>query len=73
MPPARQTFPVSLVCPNCSNGGTALWEEAGLFDRSRGPERRLMSLEGKFHAEAGRTNSGDPVVVCSECDEILAD
>lgn len=69
----RQTFSIALLCFNCGNDGTALWEEAGRFDRARGAERRLLSLTGKFHAESGRTNSGDPVIVCNECDEILPD
>ena len=73
MPEQRQTFRVPLNCPNCRNKGVAVWEEADARDRARGPERKLISLEGAFHSETGRTMSGDPVVVCTACDEIQDD
>jgi hypothetical protein len=72
-PQERQRFSASLKCPNCDAAGSAQWEESGSTDRTRGSERTLIGLLGEFHAETGRTNSGDPVIVCNACDEIQPD
>ena len=70
---ARRQFTVSFTCSNCGAQGAAVWEEAIDRDRPRGLERRLVSVHGTFHAEGGRTQSGDPLIVCNACDEILPD
>ena len=69
----RQQFTVPINCANCNALGAVVWEEAGNHDRARGAERRLVSIHGAFHHETGRTNSGDPVIVCDACDEIQPD
>ena len=33
----------------------------------------LVEVHGEFHAETGRTESGDPVIVCNACDTIQRD
>lgn len=73
MPDERQRFNASIKCPNCGAQGFAQWEESGSTDRTRGSERTLILLDGEFHTEAGRTQSGDPVIVCNACDEIQPD
>jgi hypothetical protein len=35
--------------------------------------RKLVSVSSGFHAETGRTDSGDPVIVCGVCDCIQPD
>jgi hypothetical protein len=70
-PQDRQRFSVPLKCPNCGAEGFARWEEAG--GRRHGVERKLIVLDGGFHTEAGRTQSGDPMIVCDACDEIQPD
>jgi hypothetical protein len=73
MPFGRQQFRVMLRCSHCSELGMVIWEESGTNDRTRGSERSLIEVIGKFHAEAGRTHSGDPVIVCKVCDTIQPD
>ena len=31
---------------------------------------RLVTVHGKFHSEPKRSRADEPVIVCSECDEI---
>lgn len=62
---------IVLNCPNCGARGAARWEESGGNDRRR--VRKLIVLDGGFHTEAGRTQSGDPMIVCDACDEIQPD
>jgi hypothetical protein len=50
----------------------ALWEENSIANPS-GPQRRLVRVAGDFHSELGRTQSGDPLIVCDKCDAIQAD
>jgi len=69
----RQRFTVTITCPNCDASGAVVWEESADHDRDRGSERRLISVDGEFHRETGRTPSGDPVIVCNVCDEIQPD
>lgn len=69
----RQRSSTSLKCPNCGAQGFVQWEESGSTDRKRGSERKLIVLDGGFHTEAGRTQSGDPIIVCDACDEIQPD
>ena len=73
MADARQQFTVAITCANCGALGAVVWEETGDNHRRRGSERRLLSLHGEFHRESGRTNSGDPLIVCDACDEIQPD
>ena len=69
----REKFSVHIECPHCGQPGLVGWEESGVNDRSRGAERKLVSLSKGFHSESGRTLSGDPVIVCDACDQIQAD
>jgi hypothetical protein len=69
----RQQFTFAITCPNCDASGAVVWEESADHDRARGSERRLISVDGEFHRETGRTASGGPVIVCNVCDEIQPD
>jgi hypothetical protein len=68
----RSQFTLTLDCPHCGQMGAAVWEENSRISKD-GPQRELIALEGEFHVEAGRTQSGDPLIVCNRCDEILPD
>lgn len=69
----RSRFPVQITCPHCGQTGTLLWEEDD--GRTSGPKgkRTLIAPAPGFHVEQGRTESGDPLIVCDACDEIQAD
>jgi len=69
----RQQFTVAITCPNCDAPGAVVWEESADHDRTRGSQRRLVSVHGAFHRETGRIAPGDPVIVCNVCDEIQPD
>ena len=69
----RSRFSVILKCPHCGQIGQAVWEEASNNDRTRGPERQLIQVSSGFHPELGRTQSGDPLIICDECDHIQDD
>jgi hypothetical protein len=69
----REQFTIDIACPHCGQNGHAVWEENAPSNRSGGAERALVQLSPGFHAEAGRTQSGDPVVVCDGCDTIQPD
>ena len=73
MPDYREQLDVLIVCPGCSLVGVATWEESGRGDRSRGSERNLLHLSAGFHAESEHTLSGDPVIVCENCNTIQKD
>ena len=49
--------------------GAVTWEEDGAAG-SKGPQRRLIELQGDFHAEPGRLSSGATAIVCNSCDTI---
>ena len=68
-----QRFSVPITCRNCKASGVVIWEESASNDRTRGPQRQLIAVYGDFHRESGRTRSGDPLIVCSVCDEIQPD
>lgn len=68
----RDQFRLNLRCPHCDALGAATWEENS-FANPKGVERKLIQVHGDFHSEAGRTKSGDPVVVCNACDTIQQD
>lgn len=72
-PGTRDRFPNTLKCPECGQAGQIIWEENTVGHREAGSERRLIDVSPGFHAELGRTQSGDPVIVCSQCDAIQAD
>ena len=70
---ARDLFLNTIKCPHCGQAGAIFWEENALGHRHCGPQRRLVNLSAGFHAENGRTQSGDPLIICSHCDTIQAD
>ena len=68
----RDQFTQPLTCAHCGAHGSVTWEENS--DTSpNGPQRRLVAMDGGFHAESGSTRSGDPLIVCNGCDQIQAD
>jgi hypothetical protein len=72
-PGARDRFPNSLKCPECGQTGKIVWEENALGHQDSGPQRRLIDVTPGFHAEPGRTASGDPLIICTKCDTIQTD
>jgi hypothetical protein len=72
-PHKRDRFPNALTCPSCGQTGEIIWEENAIGYRQFGPERRLIDVTPGFHAEPGRTSSGDPLIICTNCDTIQAD
>jgi hypothetical protein len=70
---SRQDFQIAITCSNCGQPGTVTWQESVANQRPRGPERRLIDITPGFHAETGRTQSGDAVIVCDACDQIQPD
>ena len=69
----REQFTVDICCPHCGQQGTLAWEENTIGNRRNGIQRALISVSPGFHAEAGRTQSGDPVIVCGRCDTVQPD
>ncbi|HEY2837357.1 MAG TPA: hypothetical protein VGI89_12365 [Rhizomicrobium sp.] len=63
---ARNQFRPDLTCVYCDARGTIVWEENAAH-AMQGPQRRLVSVDGEFHAETGRSKSGDPLIVCNVC------
>lgn len=61
--PTSKPEPVPLVCPDCSNLGAVVWDEAQ-------GQKRLVSVHGEFHAETGRTRTRETLIVCNTCDTI---
>jgi hypothetical protein len=53
--------------------GAIMWEEDDGHTPGRKGARRLIQVSPGFHSEHGRTQSGDPVIVCDQCDEIQTD
>ena len=66
----RSRFSAAITCPNCGQTGDVVWDEATGPDRTRGRQRQLVYISGGFHSETGRTQSGDPLVICDVCDQI---
>jgi hypothetical protein len=65
MPMAQHArFSFTLKCPNCGQAGFAVWEQG---DREA---RHLVHVSRGFHPEIGRTQSGEPLLVCNDCDHI---
>jgi hypothetical protein len=52
-----------LACPGCNAMGAVVWQD----DANGG---QSMLLHGSFYSEPKRSSTGDPVIVCKECDEI---
>lgn len=72
-PCTRDRFTNILTCPHCGHRGGITWEENAVGHREAGSQRRLIDLSRGFHAETGRTQSGDPIIVCTRCDTIQVD
>ena len=68
---ARGQFTLRLSC-TCGASGSVTWEENSGAN-PRGPQRRLVNISTGFHAETGRTRSGDPMIICNGCDQIQPD
>jgi endogenous inhibitor of DNA gyrase (YacG/DUF329 family) len=68
----RDQFRIEIICPFCQALGAVVWEENSHINPN-GAERRLIDIYGAFHAETGRTHSGDPLIVCDQCDTIQTD
>jgi hypothetical protein len=68
--PDAQQFSQALVCPECGQKGSVVWSETILAMPPLGSRRLLLFVSPGFHAESGRTHSGEVLVVCSECDMI---
>jgi hypothetical protein len=66
-------FTIRFTCPNCGQAGTRTWEESASKSRIAGEGRVLLNVSDDFHIEAGRTRSGEPLIVCNVCDEIQPD
>jgi hypothetical protein len=69
----REQFTIAIKCSHCGQPGAVMWEENSLGHRRDGLQRALMNVSPGFHAENGRTQSGDPLIVCDTCDTIQAD
>lgn len=59
-----------LTCPNCGARGNVTWKEAGA-QRRRWSDRDAVTISDGFHLASDRTSSGDTVIVCNVCDQIL--
>lgn len=70
---ARERVTLDLKCPYCGHPGQITWEENVMSRRHLGPQRRLIAVTPGFHVEPGRSQSGDPLIVCSGCDSIQPD
>ena len=62
-------FTQELVCPDCGQKGTALWEENSSAGRV-GSAQRVVELSEGFHVEEGRSAAGVALVICNVCDAI---
>ena len=69
----REQFTIAIACAHCGQPGSVVWEENSPDHRKDGPQRALVKVSPGFHAESGRTQSGDPLIVCDACDTIQAD
>ena len=69
----REQFTITITCPHCGQAGALVWEENSMGYRQDGALRVLKNISPGFHAENGRTQSGDPLIVCDICDTIQTD
>lgn len=70
---APEEFTAAFTCPNCGEAGVRRWEESVAESRIPGEGRKLLSVSDGFHIETGRTQSGEPLIVCNKCDEFQLD
>ena len=63
----RAQFILDIQCPECGQRGMTVWEEDDGFARGPKRKRALILIAGGFHAENGRTKSGDPAIICDAC------
>jgi len=61
---------VKLRCPHCGQLGHVVWQAANASYRASGIERRLVQVSSGFHPELGRDRSGEPLIICTQCDQI---
>ena len=66
-------FSAPFKCAHCGQDGIRVWEESGVQSRVAGEGRKLISVSEAFHIELGRTASGEPLIVCNNCDEFQVD
>ena len=69
----REQFTIAIACSHCAQPGAVVWEENSMGHRQDGSQRALVKVSPGFHAEAGRTQSGDPLIVCDACGTVQAD
>lgn len=69
----REKFTVDIACLHCGQKGHAVWEENALGNRRAGVQRALIRLSPGFHAQSGRTQSGDPMIGCDSCGTVQPD
>jgi hypothetical protein len=70
---ASEQFVATFKCTNCEQAGDRTWEESSTQSRFVGEGRTLVCVSSGFHIETGRTATGEPLIVCNECDEIQPD
>jgi hypothetical protein len=70
---AFEQFIAAFECTNCRQAGDRTWEESSAQSRIVGEGRTLVRVSSGFHIETGRAASGEPLIVCNECDEIQPD
>ena len=70
---AAEQFVAAFECTNCGQAGDRTWEESSAQSRIAGDGRALVGVSSGFHIETGRTASGEPLIICNECDEIQPD
>ena len=61
----------AITCPGCQQAGQAVWEESGILHGLLRSERRLVALIGNFHQGEIRGESGNPLIVCGNCNQTL--
>jgi hypothetical protein len=66
----RRNFETIIKCPTCGQSGSLAWVEGPGGGQERGGSRIFVLVSKGFHQETGRMPSGDPVIVCDNCDEI---
>jgi uncharacterized OB-fold protein len=68
----RQQFPVTVICPKCSQTGSAIWEENTL-PNPRGLKPMIISLPDGFYHRVKKNHSLLPEVVCEKCGTVVLD
>ena len=70
MPDEQHAFTVQLKCSHCGQVGHLVWHQTDASFQALGIERRLAHVSIGFHPELGRTRSGEPLIICTRCDQI---